>query len=46
VPLGLQPAHDLGLLIRQDVGDHLVEAEPLGHRLGGRRIVAGEHHDP
>src|SRR5918993_3707498 len=35
--------HDGALLVRQDLGLHLVDAEPARDRSGGGPVVAGEH---
>ena len=43
--LGLEAADDLGLLLGQDLGVHLVDAELARHRPRGGRAVAGEHDD-
>ena len=42
--LGLQPADDVGLVGRQHLGDHLVDADLGGDRARGRLVVAGQQH--
>src|SRR5215470_4764748 len=43
--LAAQPLDHRALLRRQDLGRHLVDAEPPCHRLGRGAVVAGQHHD-
>ena len=43
--LRLVALHDRALLVGQDLGLDLLDAELAGDRLGGRPVVAGEHHD-
>ena len=40
-----QPLHRVDLAVGQHLGDHLVDAEPPGDRLGGPAVVAGDHRD-
>ena len=40
-----QPLHGVDLAVGQNLGDHLVDAEPRGDRLGGAAVVAGDHRD-
>ena len=42
--LGLQPLHGLDLAGRQDLGQHLVDADLGGDRAGHGLVVAGEQH--
>ena len=44
--LGLQATHHVGLVRRQHLGDHLVDADLRGHRARGRLVVAGEEQRP
>src|SRR3954452_11487939 len=41
-----QPLDHGALLLGQDLGLDLRKAEPPRHRLGGRTVVPGQHHDP
>ncbi len=45
VALRLQTSHDLAFLRRQHLGDHLIDAQSPGHRLGGGAVVARQHED-
>jgi hypothetical protein len=46
VPLGPQRAHHVLLLLGQNLGAELVDAQLGGHRGGGLRMITGEQHDP
>src|SRR5690606_34107692 len=41
----LQPAYLVRLVARQYLGQHPVDADLLGDRLGGALVVAGDHGD-
>ncbi len=40
----LQQPHLLRLLLRQHLGEHLIDADLLGDGLSGLAVVAGDHH--
>jgi len=42
----LEALDRIGLVGRQDLGGHLVDADAPGHRIGDRLGVAGDHGDP
>jgi len=44
-PLGAQLLHDLVLVLRQDIGDHVCDAEFFRDSVSRTAIVAREHHD-
>jgi hypothetical protein len=38
----LQPGHDVGLALRQDLGDDLLNADLVGNGAGDDDVIAGE----
>ena len=43
-PLALQTLDRLGLTVRQNTRNHLVNTRLFGNGVGGRWVVAGQHH--
>ena len=44
-PCAFSAPDDLVLVLGQDLGLDIVDAQPAGHRLGGGPVVAGQHDD-